>query len=185
MIYLELFIGFLTVGIFAFGGAYAAIPIIRDVVLSYGWIDEPTLMDMIAISESTPGPIIVNLATYVGTNRGGILGGLIATFAATFPAFVIILVIMIILKKLPENKYGKAILMGLKPCIVGIILAVGCNMVIKCSVIPVLGAEKDILAPVLTVVLAALYFGSKRILKKKMSPIVLFLIAAVLGVIVY
>nr|MCR5387871.1 chromate transporter [Lachnospiraceae bacterium] len=99
MIYLELFIGFLTVGIFAFGGAYAAIPIIRDVVLSYGWIDEATLMDMIAISESTPGSIIVNLATYVGTNRGGILGGIIATFAATFPAFVIILVIMIILKK--------------------------------------------------------------------------------------
>ncbi len=185
MIYWELFIGFLTVGLFAFGGAYAAIPIIRDVVLSYGWIDEEALMDMIAVSESTPGPIIVNLATYVGTEKGGVLGGIIATFAATFPAFLIILIIMIILKKLPENKYGTAILMGLKPCIIGIIMAVGLNMVIKCSVIPVLGEQKDMLAPVLTVVLAAVYFGSKLLLKKKMSPIVLFLIAAVLGVIVY
>ncbi|MBP5653677.1 MAG: chromate transporter, partial [Lachnospiraceae bacterium] len=66
MIYLELLIGFLVVGLFSFGGAYGAIPLIRDVVLYYGWLDEEVIMDMIAVSESTPGPITVNLATYVG-----------------------------------------------------------------------------------------------------------------------
>ena len=74
MIYLELFIGFLKVGLFAFGGAYGAIPLIRDVVLSYGWIDDEMLTYMIAVSESTPGPIMINLATYVGSSRGGLAG---------------------------------------------------------------------------------------------------------------
>ena len=67
MTYIELFLGFLKVGCFAFGGAYGAIPLIRDVVLSYGWLDDETLTYMIAVSESTPGPIMVNLATYVGS----------------------------------------------------------------------------------------------------------------------
>ena len=66
MIYLELFLGFLYVGCFAFGGAYGAIPLIRDVVLNYGWLTEEELTYMIAVSESTPGPIMINLATYVG-----------------------------------------------------------------------------------------------------------------------
>ena len=73
MIYLELFLGFLKVGCFAFGGAYGAIPLIRDVVLSYGWLSDETLTYMIAVSESTPGPIMVNLATYVGSSQAGML----------------------------------------------------------------------------------------------------------------
>ena len=90
MIYLELLIGFLKVGCFSFGGAYAAIPLIRDVVLSYGWVSEEMLTDMIAVSESTPGPIMVNLATYVGSRQAGIPGAIIATLASILPAFVII-----------------------------------------------------------------------------------------------
>ena len=82
MIYLELLIGFLKVGLFSFGGAYAAIPLIREVVLSYGWVTEEMLTDMIAVSESTPGPIMVNLATYVGTSQAGIPGAIIATLAS-------------------------------------------------------------------------------------------------------
>ena len=70
MIYLDLLIGFLKVGCFAFGGAYGAIPLIRDVVMSYGWLSEDMLTYMIAVSESTPGPIMVNLATYVGITQG-------------------------------------------------------------------------------------------------------------------
>ena len=93
MIYLELLIGFLKVGLFSFGGAYAAIPLIREVVLSYGWVSEEMLTDMIAVSESTPGPIMVNLATYVGTSQAGIPGAIIATLASILPAFVIILLI--------------------------------------------------------------------------------------------
>ena len=79
MIYLDLFLGFLRVGLFAFGGAYGAIPLIRDVVLSYGWLSDEALTYMIAVSESTPGPIMVNLATYVGSSQAGILGAIIAS----------------------------------------------------------------------------------------------------------
>ena len=74
MIYLELFLGFLEVGLFSFGGAYGAIPLIRDVVLRYGWMDDQTLTRFIAVCESTPGPIMVNMATYIGSSQGGILG---------------------------------------------------------------------------------------------------------------
>ena len=99
MIYAELFIGFLKVGLYYFGGAYAAIPLIRDVVLSYGWLDDNMLTYMIAVSESTPGPIMVNMATYVGSSRAGFPGALIATLAVVLSSFVIILLIMAVLKK--------------------------------------------------------------------------------------
>ena len=79
MIYIDLLIGFLEVGLFSFGGGYAAIPLIRDVVTAHGWIDDEMLTYMIAVSESTPGPIMVNLATYVGSAKAGILGAVTAT----------------------------------------------------------------------------------------------------------
>ena len=85
MIFLELFYTFFLIGAFTFGGGYAAIPLIRDVVMSYGWLTEDRLTYMIAVSESTPGPIMVNLATYVGSSQGGIPGALIASFAMMLP----------------------------------------------------------------------------------------------------
>ena len=103
MIYLDLFLGFLRVGAFTFGGGYAAIPLIRDVVLSYGWLSEETLTYMIAVSESTPGPIMVNMATYVGSSQGGILGSALATLAVVLPSFCIILLILVILKNMILN----------------------------------------------------------------------------------
>lgn len=112
MIYLDLFLGFLRVGLFAFGGAYGAIPLIRDVVLSYGWLSDEALTYMIAVSESTPGPIMVNLATYVGSSQAGFLGAVIATLAVVLPSFIIILLVMIALKNLLNNKYMQAILRG-------------------------------------------------------------------------
>lgn len=178
MIYLDLFLGFLRVGCFAFGGAYGAIPLVRDVVLSYGWMSDETLTYMIAVSESTPGPIMVNLATYVGSNQGGLLGAALATFAVILPAFVIVLLVMVLLKSCLENKYVQAVLHGLKPCIVGIILATGAYMTVN-------HAAADIRAGILTVVLAALMFGSKPVFKKKMSPIALIAISACLGMVVY
>ena len=115
MIYLELLVGFLQVGLFSFGGAYAAIPLIRDVVLSYGWIDDEMLSYMIAVSESTPGPIMVNLATYIGSSKAGFFGALIATSAVVFPAFVIVLLLTGLLSKLLKQPAVKAVLDGLKP----------------------------------------------------------------------
>ena len=87
MIWLALFLGFLRVGAFSFGGAYGAIPLIRDVVISYGWMDDEVLSYMIAVSESTPGPIMVNVATYIGNTQGGLPGAILATAAVVLPAF--------------------------------------------------------------------------------------------------
>jgi len=184
MIYLDLLIGFLEVGFFSFGGAYAAIPLIREVVLAHGWMDEEMVAYMIAISESTPGPIMVNMATYVGSVKGGILGALIATTAVVFPAFLIILLIMVLLKKALQNKYVKAALGGLKPCIIGIILSTGILMISRnCNIS--LKAQPDVLTIGLSCVLAAVYFGSRKIIKKGISPIMLICVSALVGVVAY
>ncbi|MBQ3193681.1 MAG: chromate transporter [Oscillospiraceae bacterium] len=181
MIYFDLFWGFLQVGCFAFGGAYGAIPLIRDIVLSYGWLSDETLSYMIAVSESTPGPIMVNLATYVGSSQGGFPGAVLATTAVVLPAFVIILLVMILLKSAMDNPYVQAVLRGIKPCVIGIILATGAEMVAS-NCFP---GHPDRKAAGLTAVLALILFGSKYALKKKISPITLICIAAVLGIAVY
>jgi chromate transporter len=184
MIYLDLIIGFLKVGLFSFGGAYGAIPLIRDVVLHYGWMDEEALVNMIAISESTPGPIMVNLATYVGCTKAGIPGGILATLSVVFPAFLIIILLVTLLNGLSGNKWMNAAVKGIKPCIIGIILAMGVSMIGQNCVPPILH-DKDILPAVLTIALAVVYFGYRKIFKKKMSPIMLIIISAFAGVVVY
>lgn len=184
MVYLDLLIGFLEVGFFSFGGAYAAIPLIRDVVQSHGWLDDEMLSYMIAISESTPGPIMVNMATYVGSVKGGIFGAFIATFAVVLPAFLIILLIMVVLKKLFQNKLVMAALSGLKPCIIGIILATGIVMVTEnCGIF--LNGTADMMTIYLTLVVATIYFGSRKLLKNGITPIMLICISALAGMIVY
>ena len=185
MIYVDLLIGFLKVGMFAFGGAYGAIPLIRDVVLSYGWISDEMLTYMIAVSESTPGPIMVNLATYVGSSQAGLAGALIATAAVVLPSFVIILLIMILLKKLLKNPYVQAVLRSVKPCIIGIILATGIFVILQHCIGSVSDASFDMTAIIMTAVLALIYFGSTKVTKKGLSPIGLIGVSAVAGVIVY
>ena len=184
MIYLDLLIGFLEVGFFSFGGAYAAIPLIRDVVTAHGWMDEEMLTYMIAISESTPGPIMVNMATYVGSEKGGLIGAAIATTAVVLPAFFIILLIMVVMDKFLRNRYVKAVLSGVKPCIIGIILVTGALMLVKnCGLL--LGAKADFLTIVLTCVIALVYFGSRKFLKKGLNPIMLICLSAVVGIVAY
>ena len=185
MIYFDLLIGFLKVGLFAFGGAYGAIPLIRDVVLSYGWIEDEMLTYMIAVSESTPGPIMVNLATYVGSSQAGFRGALIATAAVVLPSFIIILLIMILLKKLLKNPYVQAVLRGLKPCIIGIILATGIFMILQHSAGSSGALSVDTTAVIMTIVLGTVYFGSRKVLKNGISPIGLIGISALAGLIVY
>ena len=185
MIYLELLIGFLKVGCFSFGGAYAAIPLIRDVVLRYGWISEEMLTDMIAVSESTPGPIMVNLATYVGTSQAGIPGAIIATLASVIPAFLIILLIMAVMKKALDNKYVKAVMRGLQACVIGVITAVGCFMLYQNAVLPLTAEPADFRPLILAGVLALVYFGSRKVMKKGLSPIMLIGISACLGILFF
>ena len=180
MIYLDLFLGFLKVGCFAFGGAYGAIPLIRDVVLSYGWMSEDALTYMIAVSESTPGPIMVNLATFVGSTKGGVPGALLATLAVLLPSFLVVLLIAASWKKLLKNRWVQAALRGLKPCIIGIVLSTGLHMVCK-GALPVFGSAFDAKALVITLLLAGILYGSKPLTGKKLSPILLIVIAAALG----
>ena len=185
MIHWELLIGFLKVGCFTFGGAYGAIPLIRETVLSYGWVTEELLTDMIAVSESTPGPIMVNLATYVGSSQAGFLGALIATTAVVLPSFVIILLITALLKKLLKNPYIQAVLRGVKPCMIGVILATGVYMILHNCLGSVTTLSPDTTAVIMTAALAAVYFGSRKIMKNGISPIALIAISAVAGIMVY
>ena len=182
MILLELFLGFLQVGLFSFGGGYAAVALIREVVSAYGWLTEERLADCIALSESTPGPIMVNLATFVGSQQGGIPGALVATFAVVLPAFVIILALTAVLDRFLDNPWVKALLTGLKACVTGIILATGLTMILG-NCLP--GWKPDWTALALSLLLGLIYFGSKPIFKKKCSPIALIGLAALLGMAVY
>ena len=180
MIYLDLFLGFLRVGCFAFGGAYGAIPLIRDIVLSYGWLTDEALTTVIAISESTPGPIMINVATYVGIRQAGFSGALLATTAVILPSFIVILLIMTAMKGLLSNQYVQAVLRGLKPCIVGIVLATGAYMTAKHGHLYGMW-----LSTLVTVILAVILFGSKALTGKKISPIMFILAAGCLGAVVY
>ena len=135
---------------------------------------------MIAVSESTPGPIMVNLATYVGSSQAGFPGALIATTAVVLPSFIIILLIMLLLKKLLKNPYVQAVLRGVKPCIIGIILATGLCMVIR-NCLP--GSVINVKNTLITVILCLMYFGSRYVQKKNISPIILIVISAVIGII--
>ena len=187
MIYLELFLGFLKVGFFAFGGAYAAIPFIRETVLSYGWLGEDMISYIIAVSESTPGPVMVNMATYVGAAKGGVLGAVIATLAVVLPAFIIILLVMVIFKALLKNRCFRSILSGLQSAIIGIIAATGIFMIYK-SIFVLSGASItgfDLKTAVFTALLAAAYFTAKKLSKGKMSPLYLIAFSAVAGMAVY
>ena len=185
MIYLDLFLGFLKVGCFAFGGAYGAIPLIRDVVMSYGWLSDEMLTYMIAVSESTPGPIMVNLATYIGSSQAGFLGAVIATLAVVLPSFLIILLVTALLKTALKNKYVQAVLRGLKPCVIGIVLATGIYMVLDNCFGTIFAIKVNVRALIITVLLFASMFGCKYFAKKKSSPILLIVISAIAGIIVY
>ena len=179
MIYLELILGFLEVGCFSFGGAYAAIPLIRDVVLKYGWLEEETLLYFIGVCESTPGPIMINLATYVGSSQAGVLGALLATVMVVLPAFLIILGVVTIVDRFIKNPYVAAVMGGLKPGVIGVILATGISLILGNVWV---NSAVDYKALAITGVLAVLTVGSRIIRKKKISAIPLIGISALVGI---
>lgn len=181
---LELFLGFLRVGCFSFGGAYGAIPLIREIVLQHGWIEDEMITYMIAVSESTPGPIMIGLATYVGSVKAGLAGSLAATAAVVLPSYFVILLITASLKTALKNPYVQAVLRGLKPCVIGIVLATGVFMILKNGAVT--GEGGLLIRPlILTVILAAVYFGSRKIKKGGISPILLICISAAAGIAAY
>lgn len=125
MIYIKLFIEFFKIGLFAIGGGLATIPFLQDLIGKYNWFTQNDLVDMIAVSQSTPGPIGINMATYVGYKAGGILGALVASFSLILPSFIIIIIIAHFFAKFNDNTIVKSAFNGLRPAVTGLIAAVG------------------------------------------------------------
>lgn len=128
--YLQLFYEFFKAGLFAVGGGMATIPFLYDISDKTGWFTHGQLTDMIAISESTPGPIGVNMATYVGFTTAGIPGSIIATLGLITPSIIVILIIAGFLKAFKDNKYVQSAFYGLRPASTGLIAAAGLSVVV-------------------------------------------------------
>lgn len=126
IIYVKLFFAFFQVGLFSFGGGYAALPLIQNqVVNTYGWLNMSEFTDIITISQMTPGPIAINSATFVGTRIAGIGGAIIATVGCILPSVVIVLILAMLYKKYSNIKYVNGVMKSLKPAVVGLIASAG------------------------------------------------------------
>jgi len=123
MIYLSLFLTFLKIGAFTFGGGYAMLPLIQADVLSNGWMENEKIINFIAVSESTPGPFAINISTYVGMEMGGLFGAFCATLGVVLPSFVIILIIARAFEKFKDNAIVDGCMNGLRPAVIGLIAA--------------------------------------------------------------
>ena len=128
---LKLFATFFEIGLFTFGGGYAMISLVMEKALTNGWLTEAELLNMIAVAESTPGPIAVNMATFVGASQGGVLGALLATLGVVLPSFVIILLIASLFGRLMKYAGVRALLGGVKPAVISLILATAVTMFLR------------------------------------------------------
>lgn len=136
MIYLKLFLEFFRAGLFAVGGGLATIPFLTDISLRTGWFSQADLTNMIAVSESTPGPMGVNMASYVGYTVGGIPGGVVATLGLVTPSIIIILIVAAFLNRFRNNPTVEAIFYGLRPASTGLIAAAGWGVVCIALIAP-------------------------------------------------
>ncbi len=188
MIYFKLFLIFLKIGAVSFGGGYGMISLIRESVISNNWMTEPEFLNFIAVSESTPGPLAVNMATFVGSSQGGIIGSAVATLGVVLPSFIIILIISAVLKNLTKYAGVEAFLSGVRPCIVALILGTAVIMglgtlagfeTVESSI------NMDFKAVAIFAIIAAAGLIYKKLRKKSLSPIFMIVISAGLGLIMY
>lgn len=185
-ILLDLFLTFLKIGVVSFGGGYGMISVLNEEVLSHGWLTESEILNLIAISESTPGPIAINMATFVGVRTGGILGSILATLGVVLPAFIIILIIASIAKNLLKFKVVDWALKGIRPIVIALIIGTGLTLLFKLlfnmdSVFSPFSF--DFLSLILLFSLVLFIVIIKRSLKRSVSPITIIAISAVLGVV--
>ena len=173
MIYFDLFFTFLKIGLFTIGGGYAMLPMIREEVSSHGWLSQSELIDFIAVSESTPGPFAVNIATFVGTRTGGIFGGLCATLGVVLPSFVIILIVAKCYERFKSYKLVVGAMNGLKPAVVGLIAAALLSL--SGTVFFPRAAQFYVSLGIFAVAVVLAF--------KKLHPILIILLSAVIGVI--
>ncbi len=180
MIYLKLFLSFLKVGTFTFGGGYAMIPLIQEEVIYHGWMKLEKLIDFIAISESSPGPFAINIATFVGSKTGGFLGALLATLGVIFTSFVLIVILARNYDKFKKSKIVRGCMMGLKPAVVGLIgaavittgIAVFFPEGVSFSTFSTIVFWKSLIIFLIALVLSL----------KKMHPIKTIILSAILGI---
>lgn len=177
---LTIFIEFFKTGLFSIGGGLATLPFLFKMSETYGWFSTEQLTNMIAISESTPGPIGVNIATYVGHTISGVPGGIFATLSLVLPSVLVILIVAGFLEKFKDNKTVKTVFYGLRPAVVGM-LAVSLLTVVKTTFLipeaPSILASVDYIK---VAVFAVLLFG---VMKFKKHPIIYIVIGAVCGII--
>ena len=189
MIYLQLFFTFLKVGAFAFGGGYTMLSLIGDSVLKYGWMTEQELLNFVGVETVIPGPIAVNMATYVGYEQGGFLGALLATIGVVLPSFIIILIVAALIKNLLKYQPVKTFITSVRPALGGLISAVAVTMAL--SVFFGIDTVKNInfafdwrTFVILTVVIAVPLIW-KHLKKKEFSSILLVVISGVLGLVLF
>lgn len=187
MIYLELFLSFFKIGAISFGGGYGMIPAIRETVIAHEWMTEGELLNFIAVAESTPGPIAVNMATFIGAYQGEVLGSLVATIGVVMPSFIIILIIAAFIGNFLKYKGVNAFLSGIRPCIVAMILAT--STITGLSVLLSFCSVNDTIVPdVQGIIILFLLISIHIILKrfgKNPSPIIMILISAGMGMLLY
>lgn len=188
MQFLQLFFTFVKIGLFTIGGGYAMIPLIQSEVIANEWLTQQQLVDFIAVSESTPGPFAINIATFVGMQTYGILGALATTIGVVLPSSVIILIIAKFFLSFRENRYVKAALSGLRPAVIGLIIAaaysVAGNIFLTGSMQSNdIGAFFTECIDYKALIIFGLLFGLSR--WKKMSPILIILAAGGMGLVFY
>ncbi|MBQ3203282.1 MAG: chromate transporter [Clostridia bacterium] len=188
MSFLTLFLTFFKIGAFTFGGGYAMLPLIQEEVLRHGWVAESDLINFIAVSESTPGPFAINMATYIGSQVGGeygvwgsIFGSACATLGVVLPSFIVILIVARFYEKYKQSRIVKGCMSGLKPAVVGLIGAAVLSVVAE--VLFPLGLSLSAFAnPSMYVSLGIFALTVTLAFWKKVHPIWLILLSAVLGI---
>lgn len=188
MLYLQLFIEFFLTGLFAVGGGMATIPFLEDISTRTGWFTHAQLADMVAVSESTPGPIGVNMATYVGYLTGGIPGSIIATLGLVLPSVIIILIVAAFLKAFRNSKYVDRVFYGIRPASTALIAAAGVSVLMLCivdvSAFKISGNIFDLVDPKAIILFVVIWVFTNLIKKtKKLHPLVFIAVSALAGLI--
>ena len=188
MIYLRLLLTFLKIGAVSFGGGYGMLSMMREEVLSHEWLTDNEFLNFIAVAESTPGPIAINMATFIGSSQGGLFGAVCATLGVVLPSLIIIMCIAAFAQRLLKRAGVRAAINGVQPAIIGMLLATAISMLI----LVVLGVSTvgtpitfDPRALVIFAALATLMIVYKHFKKRAFSPILLILIAGGLGMLLY
>ena len=189
MIYLQLFLTFLKVGAFAFGGGYAMLSLIGDSVLKYGWMTEEDLLNFVGVETVIPGPIAVNMATYIGYEQGGFFGALLATIGVVLPSFIIILIVAACIKNLLKYPPVKTFIASMRPALGGLILSVAVTMALTVffgiDTVSTINFSFDWRTFVVLAVVIAIPIIWKRIKKKSFSSILLVVVSGVMGMLLF